>query len=238
MVYLQRAGTSENNFPFSVYCCLTVKALFVPSCFFFFFLTTHSGYSLRHLQGESTARSWQPCKESFCVAHKRKTANELGRRRLRWFMCLAATPGSCCQSCPHPQAALVQAQLRRPCASLVLATAYCRLALTTLAVRATELLWGYSWQRLLCMPGKYYIHTYTIHILGYVRYNAPHVKPIFCGEPPKRSLFKVIQSSTRFLFRFVFFLFFVAFSFFKSTVDSQQKTINPLKLNSAQQQSN
>lgn len=37
MAYLQRAETSENNFPFSVYCCLTVKALFVPPCFFFLF---------------------------------------------------------------------------------------------------------------------------------------------------------------------------------------------------------
>jgi len=60
-------------------------------------------------------------------------------------------------------------------------------------------------------------------------YNAPHVKPIFCGQPPRRSpLLKVIQSCAR-----SFFIPFRFSFFFKSTVDSQQKTINPLKLNSA-----
>lgn len=46
MGYLHRAGTSENNFPFPVYCCLTVKALFVPyklfAPFFFFLFSNHT----------------------------------------------------------------------------------------------------------------------------------------------------------------------------------------------------
>lgn len=144
--------------------------------------------------------------------HKRKTANELGRRRLRWFTCFVAP-------CSFPYCAQ---------SSSSLATALCKLSLSyrilslssyhtwpgTVGAERLGLLWGYSWQRLLCMPdtpfcrsapGNYYIHIYM--------YNAPHVKPIFCGEPPKRPMLKVIQSSTRFLFRFAssFFFFILIF---------------------------
>lgn len=135
--------------------------------YFVFFNSTHSGYILRHLLGESTSRSWQPRKESFCVAHKRKTANELGRRRLRWFTCFVAP-------CSYPYCAQ---------SSSSLATALCKLSLSyrilslssyhtcsgTVGAERQGLLWGYSWQRLLCMPdtpfcrsapGNYYIHIY------------------------------------------------------------------------------